>query len=72
MEASHAQEINVMENRLKIMEVNHSNQMSIIQNHMIAMETRHTHEMTVTQNKLENLKDHIYKISNTIIIVNRS
>ena len=58
-----AQEMNVMENRLKIMEVNHSNQMSIIQNHMIAMEARHTQEMTIIQNWLGKMeRSHIQNV----------
>ena len=63
IEASHAQEINVMKNKLKMMEVNHSNQMSLEHN-LLMIEESYAREITIDnvkhstniQNKLEKME----------------
>ena len=66
LEEKHIKEMNVMENRLKMMEVNHANQMSL-QHKLLTVEeshvkeisvvkVKHYNQMIVIQNKLEKME----------------
>lgn len=55
------EEMDTIENRLKITKVNHSNQIFIIHNHMIKIEAKHTREMKTMEANRITVQDRFVK-----------